>query len=204
LVGAGLEWRTPGGIGIARLGRDRDGSVSAALTQREIVFTEARSMAEYINRRRADWEASLVALDVTGATRPEDARARLNTFVAEASAAHTPRALHGELMSLSAAVAQRINALEARMTTILGHGDRVAAARTLSARDERECHAVQNEVRRLLGTESSWVPVALYAADTQSQARSIGSTLGVRVSNEEQASSLHVTALLAAGPPRQD
>ncbi len=198
LVGASLAWRAPGGLGIARVGRDRDGSVSAPLTQREIVFTEARSTVEYIQRRRVDWEAAMVAQDDTGATGLREARARLNTFIEQALAADSPRALHGELVSLAPAVAQHINALEARATTILGRGDRAAAARRLTAEEQRECLAVQNEVQQLLNAESSWMPVALYSAETQSRSHSVGPAIGLRLSSEEQAGALHVTALLVA------
>lgn len=203
-LGAGLEWRAEGGVGIARLGRDRDGSINASLTQREIVFTEAPALAAYVNRRRGEWEAAMVAQDATGTTRQEDAREHLNRFIGEAAAAHTPRALHGELVSLAPAVAGQINALEAQLHTLQGRGDRAASARTLSANEQRETQALQNEVHRLLRAESSWVPVALYAADTQTQSRSTGLNLGLRATNQEQTSNLRVTALMLATPPQPE
>jgi hypothetical protein len=202
LVGASLEWRTPGGLGIARLGRDRDGALNAKLCQREILFTEARSMIEYINRNRETWETAIVAQDETGATQRHDARARLNTFVQDAAAAHSPLALHGEFVSLSPAVAHTINALEARLSTMLGQGDREAASRAMSAEERRECNALQNEVHRLLQADSSWVPGALYATESNSRASTTGLNLGLRLANKEQSNALHVTALLLAGTPK--
>lgn len=202
LVGASLEWRTPGGLGIASLGRDRDGTLNPALCQRDILFTESKSMIEYINRNRGSWEAAIVAQDETGATQPEAARARLNTFVNEAAAAHSPLALHGEVVSLAPAVTQTINGLEARLTTILGHGNRAAASRSLSADERLECNALQNEVHRLVQAETSWVPGALYSTESNSRAGTTGLNFGLRVANQEQNAALHVTALLVAGTPK--
>jgi hypothetical protein len=202
LVGASLEWRTPGGLGIARLGRDRDGSLNPKLCQREILFTEAKSLIAYVNRNRDAWEAAMVAQDETGKMQLEEARARLNNFVQEAAASHSPLALHGEFKSLAPAVAQTINNLEARLTTILGHGDREAASRNLVDDERRECHALQNEVQRLLQAESSWVPGALYSTESHSRERNTGPNLVLRVANQEQGSALHVTALLLAATPK--
>ena len=202
LVGASLEWRTPGGLGIARIGRDRDGTLNPKLCQREILFTDAKQMVEYVNRNRDAWEAAMVAQDETGETRREHARARLNTFVQDAAAAHSPLALHGEFVSLSSAVAHTVNALEARLTTLLGHGDREAASRELAAEERRECSALQNEVHRLLRAELSWVPGALYSTESNARASTTGLNFGLRVANQEQGGSLHVTALLLAAAPK--
>jgi hypothetical protein len=202
LVGASLEWSSPGGLGIATFGRNRDGTLNPALCQRDVLFTESKSMIEYINLNRESWEEAIVAQDETGATRPEDARARLNTFVNEAAAAHSPLALHGEFATLAPAVTLIMNGLEARLSTILGHGDRVAASRSLSADERRECHALQNEVHRLLQVESSWVPSALYSVESNSRASTTGLNFGLRVANQEQNTALHMTALLVAGTPK--
>jgi hypothetical protein len=204
LVGASVDWRAAGGLGIARLGRDQDGRLNPALCQREILFTESKAAIAYVNRHRETWEAAMVAKDPTGSTRHEHARERLNTFVQDAAQAGSPLALHGEFASLSPAVANHINALEARLTTMLGHGDQAAASRHLSAEERQECQALQNEVHRQLQAESSWEPGALYSTESHSRASTTGLNLGLRMTNQEQGSSLHVTALLLASAPARD
>jgi hypothetical protein len=188
-------------IGIARLGRNRDGELSAPLCQREILFGSGASMIEYINRNRPAWEAAL--------SRPEDevdmvaanARRRLNEYIEELASTQSPVSLSGELATLSPKAAGRINALEAQIIAIRGEGDAQSRARQLSRADQDECRLLENEVRQILNTESNWMPAALYTADESGKAVNTGLAFGLRAVNQEAGHALHVTSLLAAAPP---
>ncbi len=201
LAGFSAEWAGGHNV-VARLGRNRDGTLSPKLCTRDIMFTDAPSLIAQVNRHRAGWERALVEGDASGHTGPGEARARLNGFVQQAASVDSPIALYGEMVELSAAAAARINGLEAQLATILGEGDARAGARALSADERRESHALQNEVQRLLKDESSWVPRALWAAETNARGSTTGLNLGLKLVNQEQAEALHLTALLAATTPR--
>ncbi len=198
LVGATLQWDLAGGIGIARLGRTRDGLLNAAMCQREVLFRDSGTMVEYVNRTRTTWEEAMVSQDASGATDQAAARERVNKFVQEVAAGHSALSLYGEMVSLSPEVADKINGYEARLTTLLGEGDRSAASRTLTNAERTECNALQGEVRRLLKAEASWSPGALYSAEPNAVAHNTGLNFGLKVANQEQAQAIHVNALLLA------
>ncbi len=198
LVGATMQWDIAGGIGIARLGRTRDGQLNAAMCQREVLFRDANTMIEYVNSNRATWEEAMVSKDESGATDPAGARQRLTKFVQEVAAGHTALSLYGEFVSLEPEVAEKINGFEARLTTLLGQGDRSAASRTLTQAERAECNALQGEVRSLLKAEASWSPGALYSAEPNAVAHTTGPNFVLKVANQEQAQALHVNALLLA------
>ena len=198
LVGATMQLDLAGGIGIARLGRTRDGQLNAAMCQREVLFRDSNTMIEYVNRNRTTWEEAMVSKDASGATDQAGARQRLTKFVQEVSAGHTALSLYGEFVSLQPDVADKINGYEARLTTLLGQGDRSAASRTLTHTERAECNALQGEVRRLLQAEASWSPGALYAAEPNAVAHTTGLNFGLKIANQEQAQALHVNALLLA------
>jgi hypothetical protein len=120
----------------------------------------------------------------------------------QAASVDTPLALYGQMVELSAAAARTVNALQAQLDTILGHGDLQASSRALAPDERSECHALQNEIQRLLKSESSWQPRALWAAETNVKGSTTGLNAGVRLANQEQAEAFHLTALLVAATPR--
>jgi hypothetical protein len=201
VAGVSADW-IGGNSVTTRLGRERDGTLSAKLCSRDIMFTDAKSLIARINRDRTTWEQALVALDETGQTQPHDARERLNTFIQQAASVDTPLALYGQMVELSAAAARTVNALQAQLDTILGHGDLQASSRALAPDERSECHALQYEIQRLLKSESSWQPRALWAAETNVKGSTTGLNAGVRLANQEQAEAFHLTALLVAATPR--
>lgn len=193
---AGLEWRGPGGLGLASVGRNRDGTLNPAMCQRFILFNDVKAMAEYVNLRRDGFEQTIVDQDANRVASRGDARQRLNKYLQDASEAHSPLALHGEVAVLAPAVGQEVNALEARMKMILGYGDREAVSRELSAQERGECIALQNEVHRLLHDESSWVVRSLISAESHLRASTTGLNFGLRAADVENASALHLTAAM--------
>jgi len=198
-AGATLELDVGGSLGVARLGRTREGQLSPSLCHREVLFQQPQKLVEYANLHRADWEAAIVAQDPNGATTPEVARDRLNGFLAQmASLPATDAALHGELRSLARPVAEQINQLEARAATLLGRGDSAAQNRSLSAAERAECNAIENEVQRLLQAAESWEPSFMYAAEFNQTGSSTGLNFGVRAVNQEQSTVVRPTALLVA------
>ena len=202
LVGASMEWNLAGGLGVARLGRTREGQLSPGLCHRELIFQEPKRLVEYANLNRSSWEAAMVAQDPSGGTTPEAARARFNGFLEQVAA--SPKSadrLHGELMTLAPQAADQINQYEARLNTMLGHGDRTAQSRPLSAPERTECDALQNEVQRLLKDDGNWLHGGIYSVELNQVGGTSGLNFGVRSVNQEQARAARLTTLLIASVP---
>jgi hypothetical protein len=201
-IGATMEWDVAGSLGVARLGRTREGQLSPGVCHREVLFQQPKRLVEYANLNRSNWEAAMVAQDPTGGTTPEAARSRFNVFLQQvADLPPASSALHGELRSLSPGTADQINQYEAQLTTLLGTGDRGAVARELSSAERTECNAIQNEVQRLLKDEGSWVPGGIYSVELNQTGSSSGLNFGVRAVNQEHAQTARLTALLIASVP---
>ena len=201
LGGTTVEWDLSFGLGTARLGRTRDGQLSARLCQREVVIGDPKVMTEYINRNRAGWEKAMVDKDPSGRTTPGDARAWLNASLQQMSDVNSPLNIHGESATLLPAVADAINGYEARLKTLLGHGDGVAEARVLTPGERAECNSLQNEARRLLKAEENWVPSALWTIENNARSTTMGLNFGARLVNQERAQVRHLNAVLVAGVP---
>jgi len=202
LVGASLEWNIAGGMGVARLGRLHDGQLSAALCHRELLFQKPEQLISFVNLNRARWEEAMVALDPAGATTPPAARERLNGFLEQvASAPRRADRLHGQMMSLAPAAAERINLYEARANTLRGAGDASSAARPLSPADQAECAALQAEAARVLHDDRNWIPTFLYAAEVNQAAVTTGLSFGVRAVNQEQVRAVRATVLTVPSAP---
>ena len=198
-LGATVELDVAGSLGVARLGRTREGQLSASLCHREVLFQQPQRLIEYANLHRDLWEAGIVAQDPQAVTTPEVARDRLNSFL-EQMAALPPQdaALHGELRALKQPVVEQINTLEARLATLTGQGDSAAKARALPASEKAECRAIEHEVHRLLQAEGSWQPSFMYAAEFNQTGSTSGLSFGLRAVNQEQATGVRPTALLVA------
>lgn len=202
LVGAAREWNIAGGLGVARLGRTREGQLSPSLCQRELIFQTPERLIAFVNLRRDGLEAAMVAQDPTQTTTAAIARTRLDAYLEQAAA--TPRGgdrLHGASMSLMTSVAEQINHFEARLTTVLGAGDAQASTRELSAAERAECDLIENEVERLLMSDDSWQHNALFSVELNQVGSSSGLDFGLKVVNQEQASATRLTALLIASVP---
>jgi hypothetical protein len=204
IMGITAEWNLGGGVGVARLGRTRDGLVSPGLSHREFIFREPKRLIEYANLHRAEWEAALVAQDPTKSTTPEIARERFNTFIEQIASA-PPRAdrLHGELMTLDPIVADQINNYEARFNALLGKGDAAASSRELTDSTRAECNRLQNEIHRLLKEDSSWKHAGIYGVEISQKNSEKGINFGLKAVGKEDASSARLTALLIAGLPKE-
>ncbi len=63
LVGAAREWNIAGGLGVARLGRTREGQLSPSLCQRELIFQTPERLIAFVNLHRDGWEAAMVTQD---------------------------------------------------------------------------------------------------------------------------------------------
>lgn len=202
LVGAAREWNIAGGLGVARLGRTREGQLSPSLCQRELIFQTPEALIAFVNLRRDGWEAAMVAQDPNQTTTAATAHTRLDAHLEQVAA--TPRGgdrLHGASMSLVPRVAEQINHFEARHTTVLGAGDAQASTRELSAAERAECNLIENEVERLLMSDASWQHNALFSVELNQVGSSSGLDFGVKVVNQEQASATRLTALLIASLP---
>ena len=202
LVGAAREWNIAGGLGVARLGRTREGQLSPSLCQRELIFQTPEALIAFVNLRRDGWEAAMVAQDPNQTTTAATAHTRLDAHLEQVAA--TPRGgdrLHGASMSLVPRVAEQINHFEARHTTVLGAGDAQASTRELSEAERAECNLIENEVERLLMSDASWQHSALFSVELNQVGSSSGLDFGVKVVNQEQASATRLTALLIASLP---
>jgi hypothetical protein len=202
LVGASLEWNIAGTLGVARLGRTREGLLSPSQCHREVIFRNPHRLVEYANSQRSVWEAALVSKDETGRTTPARAREKINEFLQQVKSAPTAGDhFYGELVTLKPEVADRINDYEARLSTLLGKGDAQASQRPLSESVRAECNLLQNEVHHLLKEESSWNPGGLYAAEITGRARNAGWDAIAKVSGQSQAQAARLTALVFPGQP---
>ena len=202
LVGASMEWNIAGGLGVARLGRTRDGQLSPGLCHRELIFQQPARLIEFANLNRNSWEAAMVAKDPTGATTADMARTRFNAVLQQvADAPKRADRLYGEQMTLHPAVAERINRYEARLNTLLGGGDREASARALSPAERAECNSLQNEADRLLKSDDSWEHAGIYAVEINQSGHTTGLNFGLRSVNQEQARAARLTSLLIASVP---
>ena len=201
LVGATAEWALAGGIGTARLGRHRDGSVSPRMCQREIIFQTRQSLLDYAEHTRGHWEARLMKHDGSGTITEEVARAHFNSFLAEAAAApDAADGMYSARYSLARRVAEKINHFEARLNALQGRGDRKASARELSSAELRECDALQNAVQKLLAEEKSWRYRSLGTYEQNQTNGTSGLNLGLRIVSQEQARTLRQVTLLQPVP----
>ncbi len=203
LVGVTAEWNISGGLGVARLGRTKDGLLSPGLCHKEFIFREPKRLIEYANLHRAGWEAALVEQDPTKLTTPEIARERLNNFLEQVAAvpARADR-LHGELKTLDPQVADQINNYEARFHVLLGKGDAKTSGRELTPSVRAECNRLENEIHRLLKAETSWKHGGLYAVEINQKSSSIGISFGIKAAGTQDAAATRLTALLVASEPR--
>jgi hypothetical protein len=200
ILGRTLQWNIAGGQGEVRLGRTREGELSAALCQREVAFRSPALLTEFINRDKAGWENAMVEQDSTRTTTPEIATARLGKFLQQANDA--PRRgdrLYGAQMALKQEVAEQINHIEAQRTTIRGVGDLKASERQPSPAESKACNDIDREVNKLLKDDKSWRHDSLYALEVNQVGSSSGFNFVAKIGNEEQASAVRLTALLIAG-----
>ena len=203
LLGVAAEWNVAGGMGVARLGRTREGQLSPGLCQRELIFQAPERLIEFANLSRAGWEATLMAQDTSGGTTPEDARAQFNSFLEQvACAPNATDRLQSARFTLSPKVAEQINQYEASLATLLGRGDCKAQARQLAAAESRECNVLQNEVQRLLVADASWVHRSIGSYEQNQIGSTSGLNFGLRVVNQQNARVLRQTTLLQARKPQ--
>jgi hypothetical protein len=201
-IGGTLDFDVAGSRGVARLGRTREGELSASLCHREVAFQQPQRLIEYVNLHRADWEAAIIAQDANASMTPAQAREHLDAFLAHVSALPPmDTAVHGERRLLRQPVADQINVLEARQTTLLGRGDSLAQARALTAAERTECQAIEHEVRRLLEAADSWEPSQLYSTESNTVGSTTGLSVGIRAVNQEQATVARKNALFTAKSP---
>ena len=197
LFGAKLEWNIAGGQGEVRLGRTREGELSAALCQREVAFRSPEQLTGFVNRDRAGWSNAMVEQDSTRSTTPEIATARLGIFLQQANS--TPRSgdrWYGAQMALLPEVAEKINHHEACLTTIRGVGDIKASQRQISPAEQKAIDGISKEVDKLLMNDKSWRHDVLYAVEVNQVGSSSGFNIGLKLGNEEKASAVRLTALL--------
>lgn len=196
LVGVTMQWDVAGGQGEARLGRTRDGQLSAALCHREFIFRSPQRLIEFAELRRKGWTDAMM---LSNNTTLDDAKIRLDTFLGQVAA--TPAngdRLHGESMVLKQSAAEKINHYEAHLTTILGTGNEQASVRELTPTEIKRCDDIHNEVQRLLTADESWQHNALFSVESNQIGSSTGLNIGIRLTNQEQASAARLTALLIA------
>ena len=202
ILGAAVELDVAGSLGVARLGRTREGQLSASLCHREVLFQQPQRLVEYANLHRDQWEAAIEVQDPHAAVTPGVARDRLNTFLDRMTALPAnDAALHGEIRLLTQAVVEQINTLEARLTTLTGQGDSIAEARVMTAAEQAECRAIEHEVHSLLKAQNSWQATAMYGVEFNQRGSTSGLSLGLRFVNQEQATTARLTELLVASLP---
>ena len=201
LIGS-MEINITGSSGEMRIGRTRDGRLSAGVCHKEFTFKSPESLIKFVNTRKAGWVDAMVTQDPTENTTKEMATQRLDTFLKQVK--DTPVGgdrVYGEQMVLHKTAAEKINDYEAHRTTILGLGDGQNSKRQLSASETKSVEAIDKEVSRILVDDKNWQHDGLFAFQINKVGSNAGINLGLKVVNEESASAVRLTALLLPSNP---
>ncbi len=218
LVGGSVQWSMAGGLGVARLGRDRDGKLNYKMCERELIFERPQTLIAYALANRDTWIKHLASPDdstLEGLEEGEDkdaviraaiaagtpeAERRFDAFLQQVAALPPGGAnLHGETLKLKPTTAEKVNQLEARLKAIMGDGDGESAKRTLSPLEKAECEALKKKVRDLLVATENWDRGGMYSVEYGATSTTTGLNFGLRLANVETARAGHLTTLLYKG-----